>query len=95
MTKFPSKKEFDCYELKRPDFRTRFWRRWKVYSICPIGSREWWAWVSAGIEREKDEARMVHHCLGRFLTQIKRPLPLSPGSGRVVKFTRLLPLEKI
>lgn len=48
--KYPSKKEFARYEVKRPDFRRSLWRNRTVSPygrvMSRIGTGEWFAWVT-------------------------------------------------
>lgn len=102
MTKFPSKQEFDRYELKRPDFRTRFWRNWRGHPIAMLyfrnqrpllGTKEWWAWVALGISEERAEALRAQHFFNEFLAPIKASL--SSDFGKVAKHTRFVRLEEL
>jgi len=101
---YPSKKEFDRYELKRPDFRTRFWHNWKRHPVAMLyfrnqrpllGTKEWWAWVDLGIKEERAEVLRVRYFFKEFLAKAKPSLPLSLGSGKTVKFTRLQRLPSL
>lgn len=89
--KYPDKKEFTRYGLERPDFRRRRWRRWG--SKNPIGTAGWWVDVGREMDWQTAEDRMVHHCMGKMLEKVSLKMPLAPGTGKTVRFTRLLSLE--
>ena len=93
MVSWPNKREFARYELRRPDFRRRAWRRWR--GIASEGTQEWWAEIAFRIKRLDIQNRIMRHLTNKMLESFKETPLIPPPTGKTVRFVRYQPPGKV